>query len=151
MKKLTLVLIFLIYLGAINVYAQEPIVSKGFLIIYATKDYQDALRVAKEASSKLELEINLRGYYADKITGLKTDEECECGELHDYVARGRYDDGNYISIEYSDQYQEFAKGLYIVITSSGSTEELAGALSKAKEFYIDAYIKNASVYIGCMH
>ncbi|MEO0470490.1 MAG: hypothetical protein AAF206_12770 [Bacteroidota bacterium] len=133
--------------------AQIPDVEKSFAIIHSTKDYQAALQTANEASEKLDLAVNLRGYAPHPTLGLDTDSICGCGENHGYIARGRWDDGEYISIEYSDQYQGFAEGYYVVMISSREkgSEPLKEVVARAKSYYADAYVKTASVYVGCMH
>jgi len=153
MNKTKIITILLVLFSFIELKAQEATVKKGFLIIQSTKDYSAALRTAKLASQKLNIDMNLRGYYHDKTEGLKTDSICGCGEDHGYIARGRYDDGEYISIEYSDNYTGFAEGYYIVVAASNrrNNRQLSKTLKKAKRYYKDAYVKNASVYIGCMH
>ena len=90
MRKI--ILIFIICL-TYPLQAQEPISKKSFLIIYSSKNYNSALKIATDARKKLNLEINLRGYYEDKENGLKTDSVCGCGEIHEYIPRGRFDDG----------------------------------------------------------
>ena len=136
-----------------KVHAQEPLIEKGFVILYSTEDYKVALKVATVATNRLNIDLNLRGYYADEEKGLKTDTVCDCGAIHEYIPRGRFDDGVYTSIEYSDRYTGFEKGYYIVIMASGpkGSKELTKTLRAAKKLYEDAYIKNTSVYIGCMH
>jgi hypothetical protein len=152
MNKVLLVITCLIGGGINYANAQEEAVTDiSFLIIHSSKNYDEAMKVAKEAHSKLGIEINLRGYYHDEEFGLKTDVPCDCGEVHGYTARGRFDDGDYVSIEHSDSYSEFTKGLYIVIVASGGKQDLTAALSEVKGFYSDAYIKTASIYVGCMH
>ena len=135
------------------ILGQDPVIDKGFVIIYSSKNYGSAYNMAIRAQEELGVELDLRGYYENETGGLKTDQVCGCGQLHEYVARGRWDDGTYISIEISDRYIGFSKGYYIVMLDSApkGSDELTNALAKAKEFYPDAYIKNTSVYIGCMH
>ena len=70
-----------------------------------------------------------------------------------YVARGRDDDGLYVSVEYSTAYTGFKPGLYIVIVASDSK---AGSIAKdaaktAKKVFPDAYTRRTGVYLGCMH
>ncbi|WP_344930326.1 hypothetical protein [Aquimarina addita] len=123
-----------------------------FLIIHSGKEYDTALRLAKEASRQLDMKLELRGMYESPTEGLTTDELCGCGENHGYIPRGRFDSGEYISIEYSDYYEGFTKGLYMVIVSTGGyIDEQKELLSSARKFYKDAYIKTSSVYLGCMH
>lgn len=152
MNKL-LFLFFAIIISYNSAHSQEydPYVSTGFLIILSTKNYEGALKLAKEACTNLSLDFNSRGLYADAELGLNSDEICGCGETHGYIARGRSDDGNYISIEYTDAYETFSDGYYIVVVASGKRSELKPTLKKVKQHYKDAYIKNSDVYIGCMH
>ena len=67
-----------------------------------------------------------------------------------YVSRGRWDDGSYITVEYSSAIQGFTPGLYVVIAASGNKEELGPTLNTVKHFVPDAYMKTSPVYIGCM-
>lgn len=131
---------------------QEALIDKGFLILHSTTDYDAALATVHKASTALDLEINLRDYYASE-TGLQTNVVCDCGILHGYVPRGRWDDGNYLSIEYSNAFKGFAKGYYMVVAASADKKNKAmrQTLKKAKKYYPDAYIKNTTVYLGCMH
>ncbi len=130
---------------------QEWYAEKHFVIILSTKSYQSALTTAKQASEKLELPLDLRGNYQTS-NGLDNDEICQCGEKHGYFPRGRHDDGNYVSIEYSDGYQGFSKGYYMVIISSNEKPDSPiQILNTAKDYYSDAYIKRSKFYMGCMH
>jgi len=129
----------------------EMYVSRAFTVILSTKKYDSALKVAKEASKKLGLEYKTRGNYPSEQGGLTSDDVCGCGLKHGYIERGRNDDGQYISIEYSSNYVSFADGYYIVIVSSGDRKDLVQQLPKVKDHYHDAYIKNEMVYFGCMH
>ena len=129
----------------------ENFVHKYFLIVLSTKDYDVALRLAKEASASFDLQLVLNDNYPNKEKGLTNDFVCSCGEAHGYNPRGRYDDGDYVSIEYSDYYNSFSKGYYLVIVSSGSKEEVNKKLPAIREVYNSAYVKSSSVYMGCMH
>ena len=76
------------------------------------------------------------------------DEDSTC-----YLARGRWDDGVYVSIEFSNAYDSFSKGYFIVMAGSSFKNDpvLTKTLNKAKEKYPDAYIKASKVYMCCMH
>ena len=126
-------------------------VNNSYLIIQSTKSYSAAMYTAKQASTALGFPIDYRGYVFDFKEGLKDTIKCGCGEIHEYVPRGRYDDGNYISIEHTNSFTEFTDGYYIVVAASGNRDKLTPLLPKAREFLADAYIKDAEVYIGCMH
>jgi hypothetical protein len=126
-------------------------VNNSYLILQSTKSYSAAMHTAKQASAKLGLPIDNRGNVFEFKDGLKDTTICGCGETHGYVPRGRFDDGNYISIEHTNSFTEFTNGYYIAVAASGDRQQLKPLLPKAKEFLADAYIKDAEVYIGCMH
>jgi hypothetical protein len=135
---------------------QNMFIKKQFVIVRSVARYEDALKTAKEAASKLHFKLDLRDLKKNAETGLSFSRSiCEGGydEFPCYVARGRYDDGNYISIEYSNEYSGFKKGYYIVIISSGDKDnaESKAALAQARKYYKDAYAKLSNVYMGCMH
>jgi hypothetical protein len=129
-------------------------VKQSFLIILSTKSYAEAKKMAVEAVSKLKLKLDLRGLKPNKESGLTfTSKKCkEDGwEFPAYVSRGRFDAGEYISIEYSDAFKGFAKGYYIVTTASGDAADVKIALAKVKKVYKAVYSKETDVYMGCMH
>jgi hypothetical protein len=124
---------------------------KSFLIILATKNYSKALKRAQLACNDLGITLNLRNMYRKPEGGLTSSEVCGCGERHGYVPRGRFDDGEYISIEYTDQFNSFEDGYYIVVVSSGARSEVEEFLPKVQKHFDHAYIKDDYVHLGCMH
>jgi hypothetical protein len=154
MKQTYLTLLLSIVIAACSI-AQEaqPFVKKNFVIIQSTKNYAAAKLTAEKAAKQLQQKLDLRELKPNKNTGLTfSDSVCENeGGYPCYIARGRFDDGDYISIEWSNAINGFAKGYYVVIAGAGSKEETNTILKKAKNFYKTAYVKQADVYIGCMH
>ena len=153
MKKLFIFLSVIIISTTLLAQDAEPYVMKGFVIARSTKDYTAAKQTAQDAAKKLALKLDLRDLKPHKKNGLtysKADCENE-GGYPCYISRGRYDDGDYVSIEWSNAFDGFAKGYYIVILASGNKQDINPTLTKAKKFYKDAYTKQTSVYIGCMH
>jgi hypothetical protein len=129
-------------------------VKQSFLIILSTKSYAEAKKMATVAASKLKIKLDLRGLKPNKESGLTfTPKKCkEDGwEFPAYISRGRYDAGEYVSIEYSDAFKGFAEGYYIVTTASGDADDVKTALAKVKKVYKKAYSKETEVYMGCMH
>jgi hypothetical protein len=153
MTKRLFTLLIIVFVSSFGKAQGEDhhMVKRSFLIIKSTKNYQRALKTAQLACNNLGLTLELRNNYYDKEEGLANSEICGCGEMHGYFPRGRYDDGNYISIDYSSAYTGFAEGYYIVIVSSGNREDVKKLLPKAQKFYSDAYIKDSKIYMGCMH
>ncbi len=126
-------------------------VSKSFLIIKSTKNYSSALNKAQLACNKLGTTLNLRNLSEDKEEGLSTSETCGCGTNHGYLPRGRYDDGQYISIEYSSAFEGFTPDYYMVVVASGERATLKKYLPEVQKHYKLAYIKDTDVYMGCLH
>lgn len=115
-KELRLIQIFLYFAAAIA--HANKVYQKEFVVITAsTADYGEALNAAKKASKTLGLKLNLRDLQPDKQCGLIDPKELlqrtkdgarACG--HD--ARS---DSDEVSIEYSNWYEGFRKGHYIVV------------------------------------
>lgn len=153
--------------GGMVVYAQEfgqeeedrswEWAERSFVIAKSTTDYDEALDAAQEIASTLDIRLDLRGLAFDPEIGLSWPAmECESGgwEHPCYVARGRFDNGVYVSIEHSSAYEGFAAGYYIVVVASGAddaNELIEASLKKARAEYPDAYVKRTKVYMGCMH
>ncbi len=148
-------LLFAIALFFSNIiFAQDDAyTTKRFVIILSTKDYTKAKAAAIKASWELSQKLDLRELKPNKKNGLTySRKDCESeGGYPCYICRGRYDDGDYVSIEWSDAFKGFAKGFYIVVAYSGNKKEATTVLTKAKTIFKDAYIKKSEVYIGCMH
>ena len=131
----------------------EMTVKKSFLILKSTPDYNEALVSARKAAKKLGLKLDLRDLSKnDQICLTFPKETCEGEgwEFPCYVARGRFDDGSYVSVEYLSSYEGFTKGLYIVL-GAGGNEETALTLEPARKYFPDAYAKTTKVYVGCIH
>ena len=120
-----------------------------FVIAKSTTDYKEANKVAKKLSKKLDIELNLRGLTFNKESLLTFDEQtCEDNLMAHpcYMRRGRYDAGEYVSIEHTNAYSEFKDGYYIVVVASG--QNLKKSLKKVKTQIKDAYVKSAKIYMG---
>ncbi|MFH1468850.1 MAG: hypothetical protein ABIO70_30965 [Pseudomonadota bacterium] len=131
----------------------EPLVEKAFLLVAAAKDWDTARSTASQAAQALALELKVEvaplpggGLTFPAATCTASGFEHPC-----YVARGRYDDGAFVSVEWSSDYQGFTPGLYIVVAASGPEAEVKPHLAAARELYPDAYIKKAKVWMGCIH
>ncbi len=134
----------------------EPFADKEFVVIKSTHSFKEAAKAATSAAVNLGLRLDLRGLSPHHRTGLTFSEaECRKGDFPYpcYVARGRYDDGAYVSVEWSSAYTGFSKGLYLVMVASNvpGSGESGRMLEVARRAYSDAYAKRARVYVGCMH
>ena len=138
-----------------SVVAEEAMVAKEFVIVRSTTSFDEATRVARETAAACGLPLNLRGAL-QKGRGLTFSEErCEESgfDYPCYVARGRYDDGVYVSVEWSSAYSSFAKDRYVVIAASGDqgADEIPKTLAAVQPKFPDSYRKSSKVYMGCIH
>jgi hypothetical protein len=137
-------------------YIKAATVEKDFVIVKSTATYREARRAAADAARRLGVRLDFRDLSPHRRGGLTfSKKECE-GNAFDYpcyVARGRGDDGFYVSVEYSTAYAGFRPGLYVVIVAS---DEKGGqiameAATAAKKVFKDAYVRRTGVYMGCIH
>ena len=141
-----------------NEYEESMTKDYSFVIILSSKSYSEALDRAKEASNKLGYPLDLRDLHENKEMGLSLPREvCEediCGgglSYPIYLPRNDWGDSKYVSVEYSDGFEGFTKGYYIVVIASGEKGDpmIKEALNEAKKFYSDAYAKTCGVWMGC--
>lgn len=155
MKKYCLLIPLVILM--IAVFAQDGgYIVKEIVIVKSTKDYEAVKQFTDMAAQKTGYKKDLRRLVPNGNNGLSLPaDECEKAgtQAPCYWARGGFDDGTYVSIEYSNAYKGFTKGYYIVVISSAKpgAAQTKKALNKAKTFAPDAYLRKSKVYIGCMH
>ncbi len=133
-------------------------VPKDIIIVQSTKDYNAALQTAKQAATMLGRKLDLEGNHPNKKLGLSlTKSDCE-GTAYDYpcyMARGdgAAENSDFISIEYSNAYEGFAKGYYIVVAgiAEPGSAMIKNTLDAVRKHYKDAYAKRTKVWHGCMH
>jgi hypothetical protein len=126
------------------------------VIIKSTPSYAEARALAASAAERMAIKLDLRELLPDRNVGLTFSEEActnEFGEFPCYVARGRWDDGVYLSVEHSSSYEGLEEGLYIVVLASGSPRDrsIGAALRRARSLYPDVMVRTAPVYLGCIH
>lgn len=144
------------FVGAEEFSEKELSVPKKVLILKSTKSYEEALVTAKLVSEKLSTKLDLRGLSPNKELGLSFSEnDCKNDgwDFPCYVSRGRYDDGIFVSVEFSSAFTGFTKGYYIVVmqTSEKDNLQINETLNRVKKIIPDAYIKTTPIYMGCMH
>jgi hypothetical protein len=128
--------------------------SRSFLIIASVKNVKDAYKAAEKAAKSTGLPFKNKKIAADSSIGATFPKDiCDDGgyTYPCYWARGNSDNGDYISIEYSDSYYGFASGYFMVVASSGALADVKLAKEKIKVAYPKAYIKTTKMYVGCMH
>jgi hypothetical protein len=131
----------------------EPV---DFLMLAVTDDYGAAYTMALEVATRLDLRLDLRELIYDVTHGLTwSPEQCdeETWEYPCYIARGRFDDGVYVSVEPADVYDYGMSGQYVVIAASGDQHEegFRTALNHAQRLYPEATVHTVPVFMGCVH
>ncbi len=157
MKKIAI--LTLILFSSIMMKSQDfsdMIQKTGFIIISASKNYDAAKKTAQQASKKLNYKLDFRELQANADIGLSFSKEVceEAGfEFPANVQRGRSSDGKFVSVEYTDMYKGFSKGLYIVVVANYTKNDpkLKSTLNEVKKHFKHAYIKYADIYMGCIH
>ncbi|GAB3732305.1 hypothetical protein GCM10027594_14200 [Hymenobacter agri] len=136
---------------------KEPWVAKDVLILQSTKDYKAALATARQAATRLHATLNLEGYLPNAQAGL-TMSRADCAangfDYPAYVARGREnEEAPFVSIEFSNGYNGFVKGYYLVIAgvSEPGSRQVRQTETLAKQWYPTAYLKQTQVWLGCIH
>ena len=157
MKKLIILFVMLALCAGFSFAEEEEDIMGEFwmdryiLILKSTKDYQEAVGVATKASEKLGVKFENEYLEYSKEKGIYFSLN-----LLDSLYAGKYwprryaDD--YISLENSSDYEGFAPGYIIVVGGVFHEKGRAQkALARVKEFYSDAYVKKARMYMGCIH
>ena len=151
-KIVSWVLVFgIMGLFGVELDMQQPSIKKDFLIVKSTKSYKEAESFAGKLATRMDMKY-MKEVQFNKETGLTHSKKmCKEGRLEYpcYVSRGRYDDGVYVSVEYSNDYAGFARGYYLVIVASGSYAKTT--LKQIKRYEPSAYVKSATIYMGCIH
>lgn len=132
---------------------------REFVIVQSTKDYNAALKTARDAARRLHYPLDPGPYKPHKTLGLSMS-KADCAdaayEYPCYTPRGNgspAENPRFVSIEWSTGYEEFKPGYYIVVVADGvpGAASSRGALAAAKKYYKDAYAKTTKVWYGCMH
>jgi len=153
-SKLFLATFLATFLLNISVNAQTE--TKGYVVISTSTDYQTSLKKAKKAADKLGYMLDLRGLSENSTIGLTMDKSIcdESGyDFPAYQTRGKFDDGNYVSIEFSNGFENCEKGKYFVVVASGQkgSPKLKKAFKKTKKKYKKAKMKYAKISLACSH
>jgi hypothetical protein len=133
---------------------EVPLVRSGILIVGSHRSYAAALDAAKAFGRASGIEYDGRGLIYDAKRGLiwpdDSDDELYAGQ---YAPR-RYDscrDKACVSVERSEAYEGFRPGLYIVVAGIVGREDAGARLEAARRIVPTAYVKETTLYMGCMH
>lgn len=132
-----------------------PKEEKAFAIVASTPDYEEAVRSGAQAAQEFDWTVDRRGLFEDRAIGRTwAREECEenSWDFPCYVPRGRFDDGVWVSIEYSSAYEGFSPGLYIVVAASGAITDpdIPATLARVRERFPGAFVRALrSIWDAC--
>jgi hypothetical protein len=131
-------------------------VKKDFVTLAPISSYAAARDTARRAAKRLDIRLALgesRPHGKGKLTFSKA--MCDANEwgYPCYVARGRYDDGVYVSIDVASAFPGVPGPGYIVVLASGPKDDPAirALFEKARSSFPEASIQTNDVYMGCIH
>lgn len=158
-RLLVVALLLVAHVAAAQAPSEPPppdVQEKAFVVLGTHETFAKAREAASNAAGVLGLHLDTRGLTANATTGLTfSREDCRGSdwEYPCYLARGRYDDGVWLSVEFSTAYKGLAPGRFVLIAASGSPTDplLPVALSRVKQVYPDARLVTAPIYMGCLH
>ena len=114
-----------VFISSPAAQVQEPWIPKEVLILQSTNNYKQALATAQQAATRLRVPLNLEDYKPNAQSGLTMSKDvCVANgfEYPAYVPRGRQEEKHaFVSIEYSNGYNGFAHGYYLVVAAVGET------------------------------
>jgi hypothetical protein len=150
----------IMFFASVSLHAQvdpDCYVTREYLIAGSHTDYPSALKQAQKVAAASGYELDLRGLKPVAGMGLSFDDSSCIEDYREappcYIARGRFDEGVYVSVEYSTAYEGFRPGYYIVVAASANLENtiIAPALAKVRGIVPSAYVKKSKVNMCCMH
>jgi hypothetical protein len=68
-----------------------------------------------------------------------------------YVARGRYDDGAYLSVEPSSAYEGMTPGYFVVVAASGDEELVREQERTMRKHRVSSFRLSGAIWLGCVH
>lgn len=134
----------------------DLVAEKDFLVLPAIASYAEARRVAGAAARQLGLKLQLRGARPDghgELTFSRAECEANDWDYPCYVARGRSDDGAYVSIDDASRFFDYDQRGYLVILGSGpkGNPSLRALAEKARALFPSAELRTDDVSEGCIH
>jgi hypothetical protein len=134
-------------------YIRDFTVLKYFLVAGTFRSFASATIEAARLAPRVSLEFRQQTTQLEQGQPTYSRSACEeDGRSYPcYVARGRYDDGKYVSAEPSSAYEGMRSGYFVVIAASGNLEEVLQAQRELGGRHVTAVVRSAPVWMGCMH
>lgn len=136
-----------------DAWIRENTWTKSFLVVGTYRSYAGARQASERLRERTGLEVQSKADLVEAGQPTYTREVCEENgwDYPCYFARGRYDDGVYLSVEPSDQYDGMVKGYFVVIAASGNEEDVRAAARDLAEKRIKSMLRRSEVWMGCIH
>jgi hypothetical protein len=132
-----------------------PFFRAGILVVGSYASYPAALAAAKAFSRASGVAYESQGMIYDKKRGLIWPDDSSDEVYAGQYAPRRYDqcgDKSCVTIERSAAYEGFRPGLYIVVAGIvGRDSDGEARLKAARAIVPFAYVKQTTLYMGCMH
>lgn len=136
---------------------EVPYVLAGLVIVGSHATYRAAVAAAKAFGAASGIAYESQGMIYDAKRGLILPDDDDDEIYAGHYVRRRYDTcgsrGNpCVTVERSDAYEGFRPRLYIVVAGVvGRGAEADERLKLARKFVPSAYIKQTTLYMGCIH
>jgi hypothetical protein len=132
------------------------VAKKDFVTLLPVSSYSAARRLAHQVAARLGIRLDLgesRPHGKGELTFSKA--TCDANEWSYpcYIARGRDDDGVYVSIDVASAYPGVQGPGYVVVLASGPKDDpsVRAAFEKARSSFPETSIQTNDVYMGCIH
>jgi hypothetical protein len=134
-------------------YEQSQLAAKYVLVAGTFRSFSDARieAIAIARSVGLEYRPQLMAPATGQPTYSRSVCEANGWDYPCYVARGRYDDGAYLSVEPSNEYGEMRPGYFVVVACSGTMKEVAHAQRLLNGRHLLSVVRRVTVWMGCIH
>lgn len=134
---------------------EAPYYRAGLLIVGSHAAYAPALAAAKAFSRASGIAYDAQGMIYDKKRGLIWPDDSSDEAYAGQYAPRRYDECGgkpCVTVERSEAYDGFRPGLYIVVAGIvGRDDDADGRLEAARAIVPSSYVKQTTLYMGCMH
>jgi hypothetical protein len=132
---------------------EDRIVTKYVLVVGTFRSFADAVTDARALGRKVGLEYRAKATQLENGTPTFSRTECEANgwDYPCYVARGRYDDGTYLSVEPSSAYDEMRPGYFVAVAASGTLKEVLQAQRRLGRRDVPSFVRSVTVWTGCIH
>jgi hypothetical protein len=134
-------------------YLQEGMVVKYVLVAGTFRSYPGAVSDTQALARRVGLEYRRKTTQIEDGSPTYSRTECEANgwAYPCYVARGRYDDGTYFSVEPSSSYHEMQPGYFVALAASGTLNDVLQAQRRLSDQHVASLVRRVRVWMGFIH